>query len=118
VVARSAVIRSAAASNERGEQAGIAALLGVPLHAEHETGEPAELRRAGFDRLDGAVLFPGHRLEPVAEQVDRLVVVRGHLEEAVLGHDRGQRAVRADPHPVQAEPVGRPVVPPVADQVG
>ena len=90
----------------------------MPLHAEHETGEPAEFGRAGLDRLDGAVLFPGHRLEPVAEQVDRLVVVRGHLDEAVLGQDRGQRAVRADPHPVQAEPVRRAVVPPVPDQVG
>src|SRR6185312_13050084 len=100
--------------NERGEQAEVAALLGMPLHAEHESGETAQLGRSGLDRLDGAVFFPGHRLEPVAEQVDRLVVLGRHLEDLVPGQDRGQRAVRADPHVVQAEPTRRaagPLVP-------
>ena len=104
--------------DERGEQARVAALLRVPLHAEHEARESVEFRRPGLDRLDRAVFLPGHRLEPVTEQVDRLMVVRGHVKEAILGQDRGQRAVRADPHLMQAEPVRRPVVSPVAHQVG
>ena len=45
-------------------------------------------------------------------------MVRGHVDEAVVRQDRGQRAVRADLHVMQAEPVRRPVVPPVPDQVG
>ena len=49
------------------------------------------------------------------------MVVRGHVKEAVLGfggQDPGQHAVRADPHVMQAEPVRRPVVPPVSHHVG
>ena len=113
-----AVARSAACAHEGAEQAEVTALLGVPLHAEHESGEAVELGRPGLDRLDRAVLFPGHRLEPVAEQVDRLVVLGRHLEDLVPGQDRGQRAVRADPHVVQAEPARRAVVPLVPVQVG
>ena len=108
-------------ADERGEQARVAALLGVPLHAEQEARETVEFRRPGLDRLDRAVFLPGHRLEPVTEQVDRLMVVRGHFEEAILGflgQDPGQRAVRADPHVMQAEPVRPSVMPPVAHQVG
>src|SRR5580700_7815897 len=74
-------------SDERGEQARVAALLRVPLHAEHEAREPVECRRPGLDRLDRAIFLPGHRLEPVTEQVDRLMVVRGHVKEAILGQD-------------------------------
>ena len=121
LAARSLAARSAGGTDERGEQARVAALLRVPLHAEHEARHPAEFGRPGLDRLDRAVFLPGHHLEPVTEQVDRLMVVRGHVKEAVPGfggQDPGQRAVRADPHVMQAEPVRRPVVPPVSHQVG
>ncbi len=91
--------------------------LGVPLHAEHERGEPVQLGRPGLDRLDQAVLLPGHRLEPVAEQVDRLVVVGGHVMPAALVQDPRQHAARADPHLVQAEPGRRAVVPCVSHDV-
>ena len=105
-------------TDERGEQARVTALLRVPLHAEHEARNPAEFRRPGLHCLDRAVLLPGHRREPVTDQVDRLMVVRGHVDEAGIGQDPGQHAVRADLHVMQAEPVRRPVVPPVAHQVG
>ena len=105
-------------ADERGEQARVAALFRVPLHAEHEARNPAEFRWPGLDRLDRAIFLPGHRLEPVTDQVDCLMVVRGHVKEAVIGQDPGQHAVRADLHVMQAEPVRRPVVPPVSHQVG
>src|SRR5271167_1653728 len=76
-------------ADEHGEQARVAALFRVPLHAEHEARNPAEFGRPGLDRLDRAVFLPGHRLEPVTDQVDCLMVVRGHVKEAVVGQDPG-----------------------------
>src|SRR5260370_12135822 len=72
-------------TDQRAEQPRVAALLRVPLHAADETGKPPPaspslyIRRSGLDRLDRAVLLPGHRLEPLTEQVNRLMAPGAHV---------------------------------------
>ena len=92
-------------------------LFRVPLDAEHEAGQAAQLGGPGLDRLDQAVFLPRDRPQPVAEQVDGLVVMGGHLDEPGLGQDAGQHAVRADLYVVPPEPARPAVVPLMVDQV-
>src|SRR5262245_12163146 len=66
--------------DERGEQASCGLrvhdqLLRMPLHAEHESRRVGEL-----DALDDLVRCPGHRDEPGAERLQRLVVHAVDLE--------------------------------------
>src|SRR5271154_5183823 len=91
-------------ADQRAEQPRILPLFRVPLDAEHEAGQAAHLRGAGRDRLDQSVFLPRDRPQPVAEQVDGLVVMGGYLEEPGLGQDAGQYAVRADLDVVPPEP--------------
>ena len=54
-------------------------------------GQPAELGRPGLNRLDQPVFFPGDRGKSVAEQVNGLVVMGGHVEELTRRLDAGQQ---------------------------
>src|ERR1700677_5330675 len=67
-------------AGQRAEQPDVIALLRVPLDAEDEAGQAAELGGTPLDRLDRAVLRPRDRAQPVAEQVHGLVVGGGHVE--------------------------------------
>ena len=64
-------------------------LLRVPLHAEHP-GRPLVLLvlDGSFERLDEPVRAPARRLEPVADAVDALVMMRTTGQSAALGERR------------------------------
>jgi hypothetical protein len=101
--------------NQRLEQPGIVALLGVPLHADHET---VQLTGCALNGLDDPVFGPRHRNKPRTRHVDRLVMVGRYTEVVPARHDADQPVARGDAHPVLVEAAVRTGVAVMADQVG
>src|SRR5262249_42049145 len=89
----------------------VVALLGVPLDADSEAGN-------ALDRLDNAVVGPGHGDQANPEDVHGLVVVGRDLEVLTAGEDAGQQFTGSDADPVPPEAVYRAAVHLVAHQVG
>ena len=73
--------------DQRGKQPEVPGLLGMPLHAHHET--PAR----ELHRLDDPVIRPGGGRQPVGQHPDGLVVAAQHVD---LGPHDGRRARARD----------------------
>jgi hypothetical protein len=97
--------------HQGGERALVAVLLGMPEQADQEAAPGG-----GLDRLDGAVLGPGDRLQAGPDRGDALVVVRGDLGDRA--EDRAGPAGGVEPDLVVAVAARFGLVPVVADQLG
>ena len=97
--------------DESREQRRVVVGFGVPLHADEK--RPGRV----LDRLDRAVVGPGHGREAGAEAVDPLVMVGRH-GPLVPADELVERGWLFDADPVRGEGAGRRIVILVADDVG